>query len=298
LPWTTLTGEAAAPGILGRIGPITAGQARQLARLGACNHATQWRVILVSADGAAIAVSRIPRRRPSGKGEPAGPAGPGRTAARSPGRKPATGHATLAEPAPGEPLLAEPLLAEPAPIIGRVTVIMPADGLDPDPHDAARRDPDPRDPDPRDPDRRDSRLHDPELADMRVRIIAAARRARDTARRLARLDADTPGGCAHVTASSAYRPPPRVAERVIARDQTCRNPRCRQPAWRADLDHTRPHHRGGLTCECNLGGLCRACHRLKQHPGWALTQPRPGIFQWTTPAGRTYGSRPDQHYAR
>jgi hypothetical protein len=32
LPWTTLTGHSAAPGLLGRIGPITATQARRLAR--------------------------------------------------------------------------------------------------------------------------------------------------------------------------------------------------------------------------------------------------------------------------
>jgi hypothetical protein len=162
------------------------------------------------------------------------------------------------------------------PAIGRVTVIIPnatPDGAQPqrDPPDVS------------------------ELIIIRARIVAAARRARATARRAAEADQHVPGGCAHAAASTAYRPPPRVAELVVARDQTCRNPRCGQPAWRADLDHTRPYHLGGLTCRCNLGGLCRAHHQLKQLPGWTLTQPQPGTFQWTTPAGRAYTTRPDQH---
>ncbi len=147
----------------------------------------------------------------------------------------------------------------------------------------------------RDPRGRDL-LDQAELAGIRARITAAARRAADTARRHADADRDAPGGCAHATASPAYRPPPRIREYVIARDQTCRNPRCGQPAWRADLDHTRPYDHGGPTCKCNLGGACRSDHQLKQLPGWTLTQPQPGIFQWTTPAGRTYTTRPDQHH--
>ncbi len=75
LPWRTLTGEADAPGTLGRIGPITAGQARQLARLGARNHATEWRVILVGPDGRAIAVTRLPRLHRPVREARTGPAG-------------------------------------------------------------------------------------------------------------------------------------------------------------------------------------------------------------------------------
>ncbi len=198
--------------------------------------------------------------------------------------------------------------AEPAPTLGRVTVIIPAATLDPDPPDPDPPDPEKQDREKQDPDQpgRDTPIRDQpgrdlldqaELARIRARITAAARRARDTARRHADADRDAPGGCAHATASPAYRPPPRIREYVIARDQTCRNPRCGQPAWRADLDHTRPHHHGGPTCPCNLGGACRADHQLKQLPGWTLTQPEPGTFQWTTPAGRTYATRPDPHYA-
>jgi hypothetical protein len=41
-------------------------------------------------------------------------------------------------------------------------------------------------------------------------------------------------------------------------------------------------------------GACRGDHQLKQLPVWSLTQPEPGMFRWTTPAGRTYTTRPDQ----
>ena len=155
-------------------------------------------------------------------------------------------------------------------LVGRVTVIMPAIAA-PDRAPPGH----PRD--------------DPIL----IAILRAAVRARDGAAQLARADHDAPGGCAHTAASPAYRPPPRLRDYITARDLTCRYPYCGQPAWRGDLDHTRPWDKGGPTCRCNLGGLCRAHHILKHHPGWTLTQPRPGVFQWTTPAGRTYTVTPD-----
>src|SRR6266496_3770076 len=90
------------------------------------------------------------------------------------------------------------------------------------------------------------------------------------------------GGCAHTLASPGYRPPPRLRDYITARDRTCRNPRCRQPAWRGDLDHTIPFDDGGLTCSCNLGAFCRTDHLLKHHPGWKVRQTAPGTFT-TTP---------------
>ena len=103
------------------------------------------------------------------------------------------------------------------------------------------------------------------------------------------------GGCAHHRAAAGYRPPPNLREYITARDLTCRFITCRQPAWRADLDQTIPWDQGGRTCSCNLGGLCRFHHRLKQHLGWSLTQSAPGIFTWTTPTGRAYTTAPDRH---
>jgi Domain of unknown function (DUF222) len=248
LPWATFTGTADTPGTLGRIGPVTAPEARRLASLALSSPATQWRIILTGPDHTAIAVTRVPRdrRAPDRHDPPATTGKPG-----TPGTVGATGTTS---------------------IIGRITIILPADALDTAPA-----------PNPRLPD------------GIYARLLTAARRARDHARHQADADRDAPGGCAHTTATPAYHPPPRIREYLTARDQTCRHPRCGQPAWRCDLDHTTPHHRGGRTCPCNTGPLCRRHHQLKQQPGWTLTQPRPGTFHWTTPAGRSYTTRPHQY---
>jgi hypothetical protein len=232
ISWRLLAGEPAAPAHLGRIGPITAGQALPLAGIAALDPAAQWRVILTDADDHALAVERVRRRRNGDPGEPDG---------RAQG------------------------------VVGRVTVIVPARVLgDQDPGTATG-------------------------GGIKAAILRAGRRAAARAEEMRAADATAPGGCAHTMAAPGYRPPTRIREHVEARDQTCRSPVCRQPAWRADLDHTLAFHRGGLTCPCNLGGGCRAHHQLKQLPGWTLTQASPGHFEWTTPAGRTYASEPDTY---
>jgi hypothetical protein len=96
-------------------------------------------------------------------------------------------------------------------------------------------------------------------------------------------------------ASLAYRVPPRLRDYITARDITCRFATCRQPVWCCDIDHTQPYDQGGRTCKCNNGGLCRTHHQIKQLAGWALHQTAPGIFQWTTPSGRTCTTTPDAH---
>jgi hypothetical protein len=133
--------------------------------------------------------------------------------------------------------------------------------------------------------------------DILVRALRAAGRAATAAAARAAADAATGDGCAHTTATASYRPPPRLRDYVVARDLTCRFPSCGQPAWRGDLDHTQPWDSGGLTCSCNLGGLCRHHHMLKQHPGWHLVQVQPGTFQWITPAGRAYTCAPASYAA-
>jgi Domain of unknown function (DUF222) len=248
LPWVTFTGTTDAPGTLGRIGPITAPEARRLASLALRSPSTEWRIILTDTSRHAIAVTRLPRARPPGSQERPGSQEP---------------------PGSREP----PGLDGTTGIVGRVTIVLPAAALDTAPAASPRL-----------------------AAGIYARLLAAARRARDYARQQAEADRHAPGGCAHTTASPAYRPPPRIREHVTARDQTCRGPHCGQPAWRADLDHTIPYDQGGLTCPCDLGAMCRRHHRLKQHPGWTLTQPRPGTFRWSTPTGRTYTTRPHEYY--
>jgi len=255
LPWTTLAGLADTPGTLGRIGPITAAQARQLAQAAETDPAAQWRVIVTNHLGQAIAVARIRRPRRRVRGGPAPPRdGP-----------------------PG------------AGLVGRITVTITQDAI------TAARQAGGSGP-PRIPA---SAATDPPagtgpLSPVAAAALRAAARALDRA--LAQAAADTAaGGCAHAGESPAYRPPPREREHVIARDVTCRSPVCRQPAWRADLDHTLAYDHGGRTCRCNMGGACRSDHQLKQHPRWKLEQTRPGQFLWTTAAGRTYTVGPDIH---
>jgi hypothetical protein len=137
-------------------------------------------------------------------------------------------------------------------------------------------------------------VSDPVLATILDRALTRARSAASDA--AARQASDRhAGGCAHQLATPAYRPPPRITELVTARDQTCRFGPCRRPAEHCDLDHTRPYQQGGPTCPCNLGGECRTHHQLKQHPRWRLTQTPGGEFCWTTPAGRSYLTRPDPY---
>jgi hypothetical protein len=248
LPWQVLAGISPGPGYLGRIGPIPASQARDLARVAARDPGTEWRIIVTTTDGHALAVTRIPRPRGHDR-----PPGPGTEQGPGTGQDPGAGIG----------------------LVGRVTLTIPEDVLTHPPPVTNGQDPCTR---------------------ILVLALQAAGRAADRARTA--MAADTAaGGCTHAAASSAYRPPPRLKEYIAARDLTCRFLRCRQPAWRGDLDHTIPYDDGGMTCGCNLGGLCRTHHLLKHHPDWKLRQIAPGIFVWTTPAGRTFTTTPDVHAA-
>lgn len=98
-----------------------------------------------------------------------------------------------------------------------------------------------------------------------------------------------------------YRPPAALAEHVRVRDRECVRPGCTVPSTRADLDHTEPFHRQpgdppdrtlGTTSVDNLGPLCARDHRLKTDGGFTLRQVSPGVYEWTTPAGHRYLTRP------
>ncbi|HET9899110.1 MAG TPA: DUF222 domain-containing protein [Streptosporangiaceae bacterium] len=100
------------------------------------------------------------------------------------------------------------------------------------------------------------------------------------------------GTCTHRRQVDGYRPSAALGHLIKIRQRTCTSPGCRQPAAGCDLDHTVPYEQGGVTCECNLGPLCRKHHQCKQAPGWHLTQTSPGSFTWTAPHGRAYEVRP------
>ncbi|HEY2075325.1 MAG TPA: DUF222 domain-containing protein, partial [Streptosporangiaceae bacterium] len=186
IPWTSLAGDSGEPGVLGRIGPVSSLQARQLLFLATRSPTTQWRVIVTGDDGRALAV---------GHARPPRHTRPRRTDPDSTG------------------------------VIGRVTITIRASTLA-TPANAAAADlgacPRP-------------------LRGIAAAVLAAANRATTRARADAERDTRA-GGCAHTTASTAYRPPPRTREHVTARDKTCRFGPCGQPAWRTDLDHTIPWH--------------------------------------------------------
>jgi len=240
LPWRTMAGMASQPGELSWFGPITPGQARDLAQAAAADPAVRWTVIVTDDNGRATAVTALRSHR-------------------------------------GE---------KTAGLIDEVTVTITAalaDGLASD--DATRH--------------WTGRL----LASVRAttggamlagvleKTLDAARDAVAAADIRAAADQNA-GGCAHTLAAAAYRVPATLRRWLNARDRTCRNPVCRRRATQCDQDHTRAHDKGGPTCTCNLGPLCRRHHQLKQLRGWHLTQDTNGTFTWTTPAGLTYRKEP------
>lgn len=101
--------------------------------------------------------------------------------------------------------------------------------------------------------------------------------------------------CDHRRESARYAPPASLRHLIEVRDITCCFPGCRRPARQCDLDHTVAYGHGGRSCECNLAPLCRFHHKLKQTHGWALTQPAPGVLQWTAPSGWKYTVTPRGH---
>lgn len=101
--------------------------------------------------------------------------------------------------------------------------------------------------------------------------------------------------CDHRYESAGYQPSGKLRHLVQVRDYACTNPVCGRHARESDFEHALPFHKGGRTCACNAGARSRKCHRMKQSPGWDVTQPRPGWHRWTTPAGRVYTQGPHRY---
>jgi hypothetical protein len=110
-----------------------------------------------------------------------------------------------------------------------------------------------------------------------------------------RLVTDPLSGAVLDVGRKRYRPPADLADHVRARDGRCAEPGCATPAERCDLDHTEEFFADGAQGETsadNLGPLCHRANLLKTGGGFTLTQPEPGRFVWTTPAGLVYEVRP------
>ena len=99
------------------------------------------------------------------------------------------------------------------------------------------------------------------------------------------------GTCDHASAEDRYTPSRKLKHLIRARTATCPAPGCGAQAYHNDLDHTLAYP-AGITCQCDLAPPCRRHHRVKQAPGWTLTQPEPGVMHWQTPSGRSYTTAP------
>jgi hypothetical protein len=124
----------------------------------------------------------------------------------------------------------------------------------------------------------------------------------EVARRIAgdavwrRVLTDPASGAVLDYGATRYIPPRHLAEHVIARDRTCRFATCSWPAETSELDHTtpfRPDGTGGATAAGNLGPLHRRHHNDKTHHGFEFTQPEPGRYVITSPAGLSYQVDPE-----
>ena len=101
--------------------------------------------------------------------------------------------------------------------------------------------------------------------------------------------------CDHRHETHAYQPGDTLRHLVQVRDGECTFPPCSRHARETDFEHAVPYDKGGRTCGCNAGSRSRQCHRVKQAPGWNVTQPRPGWHEWITPTGRTYTQGPKRY---
>jgi hypothetical protein len=252
VPWRTLTGIGREPGELSWIGPIIPAQARDLALAAAVDPACAWHLIITDDQGRAIAITTLRTRHSAGAGPPGLVSEVTLTIAESL----AVGF--------DQDRQASDWISN---ALARLAVGHghPAGGT--------------------------TEANIAALADLLARAVPAATRA--IAEAAERMAADAVAdGCAHTMEARGYRVPDRLRRWLNTRDRTCRNPVCRRPAARCDQDHTLAYHHGGRTCPCNLGGLCRTHHQLKQLPGWRLTQDAQGYFTWRTPAGLTYRKEP------
>lgn len=125
-----------------------------------------------------------------------------------------------------------------------------------------------------------------------------------------RILVDPEDGAIHEVSRRRYPSAP-LARYVRLRTPTCLFPGCDRPSVACDLDHTRPHSRGGETREGNLGPACRHHHRLRHAPArvahdpltgeplvvaaWGIRQPESGHFVVTTPEGEETAVHPPRY---
>ncbi len=110
---------------------------------------------------------------------------------------------------------------------------------------------------------------------------------------LRRLITDPFTGAPVATDPNSYRLDTATRHWIRARDRHCRFPGCQRRAEATDIDHTTGWADGGRSSPGNLALLCRHHHRLKDTGGWRASQDDRAQLHWTSPAGRTYTTRPE-----
>jgi hypothetical protein len=93
--------------------------------------------------------------------------------------------------------------------------------------------------------------------------------------------------------TDGYHPAAELDRYLRARDRRCRQPGCRRPVARGELDHHRPYP-DGPTAAHAMTGFCTGHHRGKhQSPGWTYDlDPDTGVLAVTTPTGMTATTDP------
>jgi hypothetical protein len=94
----------------------------------------------------------------------------------------------------------------------------------------------------------------------------------------------------------SYEIPDRLRRQLVIREDSSVFPFSTSRSRTADLDHTIPYRRStpgspappGQTRISNLGPLSRREHRAKTAGIWTLSQPEPGVYEWTNRAGRRW----------
>jgi hypothetical protein len=104
------------------------------------------------------------------------------------------------------------------------------------------------------------------------------------------------GPCDHKHHATGHDPGRMLRHLTGILNAACTFPPCRRPESTCDYEHSKPHGKGGKTCLCQAGPVCRTDHRNKQSSGWRLEEAGArGWFRWTTPSGRSYLSGPSQY---
>jgi hypothetical protein len=101
------------------------------------------------------------------------------------------------------------------------------------------------------------------------------------------------GPCDHKHQTAAHDPGKLLKHLTTVLNQECTFLTCRSPDRSCDYEHSTPHDKGGITCLCACGPVCRRNHLDKQQPRWRIDPGSArGWFIWTLPSGRTYTKGP------